>query len=86
VINSGEGTNKSAYKKIKSWFLYLKKKLPIDITGENLGDCYIDKAFLISSNISSGCSKPTDKRINPGVIPTAFLSSSVNLECVVLAG
>jgi hypothetical protein len=36
--------------------------------------------------ISSLCSRPTEIRINPGVIATAFLSSSVSFACVVLAG
>ena len=39
-------------------------------------------ACKISFKISSLFSKPTEIRINPGVIPTANLSSSDNLQCV----
>ena len=51
-------------------------------------DCSIHQANACSMSlrISSTCSSPTAIRINPGVIPTAWRSSSLSLECVVEAG
>lgn len=43
-------------------------------------------ACSISLKISAAYSRPAEMRISPGVIPTDNLSSSVSLECVVLAG
>jgi hypothetical protein len=64
--------------------LAAREKLAVTET-ELSKNIYIN-ACSTSAQISSNASKPIESRINPSEIPTSFLCSGVNLECVVEAG